>query len=142
MFSPNPFKRLSALAATLAACAVHAGDLKVEISLPTARQGAVMVAVFDKADSFPRGTPLRTAMVDPITGKATLQFTDLPKGEYAVTAYLDENSNAKLDTNLFGIPAELYGFSRNARGLAGPPPFAQAAFSVEDGAQQQAFDLK
>ena len=69
-------------------------------------------------------------------------FADLPKGDYAVTAFLDENSNNKLDSNLFGIPTELYGFSRNARGLAGPPSFADAAFRVEGSAQLQAFELK
>jgi uncharacterized protein (DUF2141 family) len=142
MITSIPSKFLTALAAILATCSAHAGDLKVEISLPSARQGAVMVAVFDKANSFPRGTALHTATAVPMEGKATLQFTNLPKGEYAVTAFLDENSNAKLDTNLFGIPTELYGFSRNARGLTGPPTFAEAAFRVEDSAQQQAFDLK
>ncbi|HYW56525.1 MAG TPA: DUF2141 domain-containing protein [Polaromonas sp.] len=122
--------------------AAFAGDLKIDVSVPADRQGLVMAAVFDKADGFPRGTPLRTATAKPVQGKATLQFTDLPKGDYAVTAFLDENSNTRLDANLFGIPTELYGFSRNARNMAGPPPFAEAAFRMEDNAQQQAFELK
>jgi uncharacterized protein (DUF2141 family) len=132
----------SFLAAMLAAAAVHAGDLGVEVKLPAERQGTVRAALFDKADGFPRGTPLRTATAQPVQGKATLQFADLPTGDYALTAYLDENSNSKLDSNLFGLPTEPYGFSRNARGMAGPPPFADATFRVEDGMQQQTFDLK
>jgi uncharacterized protein (DUF2141 family) len=122
--------------------AALAGDLTIEVSVPSGKQGTVMAAIFDKAEGFPRGTALRTARAQSINGKTTLLFTDLPKGDYAVTAFLDENSNTKLDTNLLGIPTEPYGFSRNARGLMGPPTFADAAVRVEDSAQLQAFDLK
>ena len=142
MYIPALSSIIPALAAILCAGAVSAGDLKIEVSLPAERQGAVLAAVFDKADGFPRGTPLRTATAQPVQGKAMLQFTGLPPGDYAVTAFLDENSNTKLDTNLFGLPIELYGFSRNARNLVGPPPFADAAFRVEDNAQKQSFELK
>ena len=142
MHISTPSQRLSILAAMLCAGAVSAGDLKIEVSLPADRQGAVLAAVFDKADGFPRGTPLRTATAQPVQGKAVLQFASLPPGDYAVTAYLDENSNTKLDTNLFGLPTELYGFSRDARKLAGPPSFADAAFRVDDSALEQRFELK
>jgi hypothetical protein len=47
-----------------------------------------------------------------------------------VSAFLDENNNMKLDSNLFGLPTELYGFSRNARNPVGPPPFEAAAFRL------------
>ena len=126
----------------LTANAALAGDLTIEVSVPSDRQGTVMAAIFDKADGFPRGTAWRTAKAQSINGKTTLLFADLPEGDYAVTAFLDENSNNKLDSNLFGIPTELYGFSRNARGLAGPPSFADAAFRVKGSAQLQAFELK
>jgi uncharacterized protein (DUF2141 family) len=142
MRTPIYFSLASILCSVLATATAHAADLTIEINLPSDRQGTVLAAVFDKAVGFPRGTALRTAMVQPVNGKAALRFTDLPKGEYAVTAFLDENSNAKLDTNLFGIPTELYGFSRNARGQTGPTTFAEAAFRVEESPQQQVFDLK
>jgi uncharacterized protein (DUF2141 family) len=130
------------LSVLLAAAAVHAGDLSLAVTIPGQRQGEVRAALFDKAEGFPRGTPLRTATAPAVQGKATLQFTGLPPGDYALTAFLDENSNNKLDANLFGLPTEPYGFSRNARGMTGPPPFADAAFRVEDDALQQTFDLK
>lgn len=142
MHIPTLSKILPVLSVILAASVAQAGDLKIEVSVPADRQGAVMAALFNKADGFPRGTPLRTATAQPVQGKATLEFTDLPPGNYALTAFLDENSNSKLDSNLFGLPTEAYGFSRNARAMAGPPPFADAAFPVEEGVQQHAFDLK
>ena len=132
----------ASLAVIFAAGAACAADLHVEVNFPADRQGPVLIAVFDKAEGFPRGTALRTGIAQPGQGKATLVFADLPKGDYAVTAFLDENSNNKLDSNLFGLPTELYGFSRNARNLAGPPAFAEAAFRLEDGVQKQIFDLK
>jgi uncharacterized protein (DUF2141 family) len=142
MRTPIYFSLASILCSVLATATAHAADLTIEINLPSDRQGTVLAAVFDKAEGFPRGTALRTAMAQSVNGKAALRFTDLPKGEYAVTAFLDENSNGKLDTNLFGIPTELYGFSRNARGQTGPTTFAEAAFRVEESPQQQVFDLK
>lgn len=126
----------------LAAASAHAGDLQVEVSVPAERQGAVLAAIFDKAEGFPRSKPLRTAMAQPVQGKASVQFVGLAHGDYAVSVFLDENANFKLDTNVFGIPTELFGFSRNARNPAGPPAFADAAFRVEADAQQQIIELK
>lgn len=134
----------SALAALLATAAAHAGDLRIEVTLPAERQGTVLAAVFDQATGFPRSKPLRTATAQPAEGKAVVEFVGLPAGDYAVSVFLDENANFKLDTNLFGMPTELYGFSRNARNLAGPPAFTDAMLRVEDDAQppQQAIELK
>lgn len=133
---------LALLACGLATGAVQAGDLQLDVSVPASRPGSVLAAVFDKAEGFPRGKPLRTATAQPVNGRATLAFAGLPPGDYAATAFLDENGNTQLDANLFGLPTELYGFSRNARGRAGPPPFADAAFRVDDSLQQQAIELK
>lgn len=121
-------QHLPLLAALFAASAAHAGDLNITISLPADRQGAVMLAVFDKAEGFPLGIPLRTGIAQPARGTARLVFAGLPTGDYAVTAILNEKGNNKLDANVFGVPTELYGFSRNARSLVGPPAFAEAAF--------------
>lgn len=126
----------------LAAHAAQAADLSIEVSVPAAKQGNVLVAVFDKAEGFPRGRPVETAMAQPVAGKAVVRFTGLPAGDYAVSAFLDENGNTKLDANVFGLPSEPFGFSRNARAVAGPPTFAEAAFRVDGSAQQQALDLK
>lgn len=130
------------LAVMLGSYAAHAGDLNVEITVPAQKQGPVLVALFDKAEGFPRGTPIRTAIAQPANGKAVLQFAGLAAGEYAFSAFLDENSNTKLDTNVFGLPTELFGFSRNARNPLGPPPFADAAFRMDDGASKHAIELK
>lgn len=129
---------LTALAAPLA----HAADLSIEVTVPAQKQGAVLAALFDKSDGFPRGKPLQVATAQPSDGKAVVQFAGLPEGDYAVSVFLDENGNLKLDANLFGVPTELYGFSRNARSALGPPPFADAAFRVGADTVSQAIELK
>ncbi len=128
--------------AALSAPNAHAADLSIDVSTPAGKQGAVLAAIFDKADGFPRGKPLQTATATPVGGKAVVQFTGLPEGDYAVTAFLDENANLKLDTNLFGLPTELYGFSRDARNPVGPPAFADAAFRLGADAGKQSIELK
>ena len=135
-------KQLILSLATLATLSAHAAELSIEVSTPAGKTGVVLAALFDRADGFPRGKPLQTATATPVNGKAVVQFTGLPEGDYAATAFLDENANMKLDTNLFGLPTELYGFSRNARSPVGPPPFADAAFRLGAGNAQQTLDLK
>lgn len=49
--------------------------------------------------------------------------------QFAVAAYHDENDDQELTLNRFGIPTERYGFSREARGLAGPPKFEEAVIN-------------
>ncbi|MDR0612870.1 MAG: DUF2141 domain-containing protein, partial [Dysgonamonadaceae bacterium] len=61
----------------------------------------------------------------------SLEFSvELPEGEYAISVYHDENDNNKLDTGVFGIPTEGYGFSNNVKGFMGPPSFKESKFSL------------
>lgn len=69
-------------------------------------------------------------------GSVTVTVADVPPGRYAVQASHDENDNRKLDRNLFGIPKEGFGFSRDARVCMGPPRFSDAAFDHGDAPQQ------
>lgn len=52
--------------------------------------------------------------------------------QVAFAAYHDTNANDELDRNALGIPSERYGYSNNARGITGPPTFAEAAITVAD----------
>jgi uncharacterized protein (DUF2141 family) len=63
-------------------------------------------------------------------GTLTMRFENLVPGEYAVQLFHDENDNGEMDSNLFGIPLEGFGFSNDARASFGPPKFAQMKVSV------------
>ena len=68
----------------------------------------------------------------PVTQAGNLVFTvkNIKPGKYAVSAFHDKNSDEKLNTNMFGLPTEVYGFSNDARGMFGPPDLAEQLFSV------------
>lgn len=79
----------------------------------------------DKDKSFRRGP----APIDKNTRTAVATW-DLPPGVYAVAAIHDENSNARLDRNLIGIPKEGFGFANNPHVVFTPPSFQQAVIHV------------
>lgn len=52
--------------------------------------------------------------------------------EIAIAAYHDVNDNGKLDRNAIGIPSERYGYTRDARGVAGPPTYESAKIAITE----------
>ncbi len=72
----------------------------------------------------------------------TVEFLDLPFGEYAVKAFHDEDADDDLDTNFLGIPTEDYGFSNNARGTFGQPSWKDAKFLFNTENQTMEIRLK
>lgn len=63
----------------------------------------------------------------------------LEPGEYALTAYHDENDNKKLDSNFIGIPNEPTGLSNNHRPRFGPPKYKKAAIDIRN--EQDVIDI-
>lgn len=56
---------------------------------------------------------------------------DIPKGNYAVTLYHDENSDKKCNTNFLGVPNEPYGFSNGFRRRLFKPSFEDCKVEVQ-----------
>lgn len=91
-------------------------------------KGSIRIAIYDAIESFtdPSKAVIKQAL--PITdGQATLKIAlrDLPE-KFAVATFHDENDDGELNRNRVGIPSERYGFSNNARGFTGPPPYKEA----------------
>jgi len=107
-------------------------DLTVEITGITTDAGKVFIAVYDKQENFLKDTEksLKTNVVVE-NKKAIAKFKGLKKGEYAISIFHNENDNNKMDTKIFGIPKEPYGFSNNATGFMGPPKFEDAKFLID-----------
>lgn len=68
--------------------------------------------------------------VQATSSEAACRFTGLAQGVWAFAFIHDANDDGELDTNLFGVPTEGYGFSRDASGTFGPPDFEEAALVV------------
>ena len=130
-----------AVATLLANSVAHAADLTVEVAGLKDAKGQVMVAVYDRADSFLK-QPLRAATTAAQAGKVQLVISDLPAGDYAVTVFQDKNDNGALDTNPVGMPIEPYGFSNDAAGRMGPPSFEQARVRLAASGSQTTIHLR
>ena len=64
--------------------------------------------------------------------QVTMQFENIPAGEYAIAVFLDEDGDYELDKNLFGIPKEKYGFSNNVLPAFRPATFEESAFRLSN----------
>lgn len=114
-----------------------AATLEIEVEGLPSREGQMLVAVYDKAETWMK-KPLRAnRAVVSAEGLVKLRFEDLPDGDYAYAVIHDANNNGKLDMNVMGIPTEAYAFSNKASGSFGPPKFEAARFSLQGDAQQR-----
>ncbi len=100
-------------------------------------QGHIAALLVDSADKFLARDkkPVHSFLTGVTPQKTTWRIHNLPYGLYAISAYHDKNDNGELDSGLFGIPTEDYGFSNNARGSFGPPDYAEAEFEFSESGQ-------
>ena len=119
------------------------GTLFIEITAFRNDVGVVAVALFDAEEGFPGSEEnmVKATTTEIKKGKATLQFNDLTFGEYAISAFHDENKNGKIDTNWLGIPKEGVGASNNAKGKMGPPKYKDAKFQFSSDQQKMKFEI-
>jgi len=94
-------------------------------------KGTARVALINSKENYGQDKPYKGFVTKITKNQAILIIPDLPRGEYAVKVFHDENENEQLDTRIFGIPAESYGFSNNARGTMGPPDYEKAVFLLD-----------
>ena len=64
------------------------------------------------------------------SGNVEFEFTDIPDGTYALSAYLDQNGNGKMDMGFLG-PKEPWGNYRYARPRTRGPKWEEVAFAVD-----------
>ena len=118
-------------------CRADAETLTVKLSGLRGRSGVVRVMLWKDAAGFPTQPEKAVAQkAAPVTGPdSELAFSGLARGTYAAAAYVDENSNGRLDLSIFGWPVEPTAASNGARGTMGPPSFAAAAFERNQASQ-------
>ena len=90
-------------------------------------KGTMKIAIYGAESSFERPADAVFASVEPIAAGQVyvpVPLTTLPE-KISIAVFHDENNDSVLNKNAIGFPSERYGFSRNARGLTGPPTWAQ-----------------
>jgi uncharacterized protein (DUF2141 family) len=130
---------LSVLAALALAEAV--GSLTIRVGNVRNDRGRVVVDICPRDRFLGNACPYH-GQAQARAGTTTIVVPDLPKGEFAVQAFHDENGNGEVDRGLFGIPKEGVGFSRNARIGLGPPKWGDAAFAHQAQAEIISFNLR
>jgi uncharacterized protein (DUF2141 family) len=124
------------LLASVCAAPLHAqstsptGTLTVRVDGLDSDEGNVRIALNNRQNYDADGN-VRAASLLIEDGTAQWTATDVPHGTYAVRVHHDENGNGEMDTNMFGVPQEAFGFSNNVRGTLGPPDFEKAAFRLK-----------
>ena len=93
-------------------------------------EGSILISLSNTPDTFMK-QGFKGQIVKVKDKKMVIHFDDIPSGIYAVSLFHDKNDNRKLDTGLWGIPKEKYGFSNNAKGKMGPPSYDACTFKIE-----------
>ncbi len=105
--------------------------LTIDVQNVRHQSGRICIAIYQPNTGFPGGKPCQLRQV-PVAGtEQQISFTVEP-GDYAVAIFQDVNDNGKLDTRLFGIPKEPYGFSNNFRPRFSAPTFNDCRVTVRD----------
>ena len=107
---------------------IATGELVVAITGFETSEGEARIAIVNSEVNYDESNNCRQKMLPVQDKKVQYIVKDLEFGEYAVKVFHDENSNGELDTAMFGIPTEAYGFSNNAKGKFGAPAFSKVAF--------------
>ena len=138
------------LAAALAACSsapknpaeprpTGTGHVQVTVTGFESEEGQVLIAIFLDENGWPddEAVAFGATVLSIRERQAVAEFKDVPSGSFAISVFHDEDSDRELDTGVFGIPSEDYGFSRGARGSFGPPSFDDARLDLIEGESKQ-----
>ncbi len=128
-------KIYSALMFTSSLClagSIAAQTLTVEISGIKNDQGKILLQLFDSNENYQSNKAYSANMIKAKQGIVSISFNNLSAGEYAIRYFHDENDNGELETNLFGMPVEGYGFSNNAKADFGPAAFDDMKVTITD----------
>lgn len=121
-----------ALFLLLAAGTATADEAKLVVVIKDVRAatGHLRASLYRDAETFRKEErALKIISIPAASGEATVEFTGLAPGRYALMAYHDENGDEKLNLRLGMFPTEGYALS-NAPKVMGPPKFADSAFDV------------
>ena len=111
--------------------------LKIEIE-NIEQKGTIYLAIYDNSTSFDQEIKNKNvnknrwvkSIVEKVNKNSFTKNVELKKGVYAISLFVDSNSNKIIDKNFLGIPTEQYGFSNNATGFLGSPSFKDASFNL------------
>jgi len=112
-------------------------EIIINIQNLRTEKGNLNIAVFSKNSTFPKedSRALATFIVPIIEDIHEFKIPIIAKSgwsEVAIAVFLDSDFNKKLTKNIFGIPKEAFGFSKNPSLMRGAPTFDDCKFSIKN----------
>ncbi len=106
--------------------------LRIEVRGVPSDRGHVLVALYTKESTWtkPEGA-FATQKAKAHKGVTTVEFSDLPRGAYAIAVLHDADDNGKMTTSIIGIPKEAYGFGNDARATFSAPSFGESLVEID-----------
>lgn len=99
-------------------------------------KGEIKIGVYNNKASFPHKKDIYKSLTLKVNKPSeTFILKDLPKGDYAVALFHDENSDGICNSNFLGIPEEAYGFSKNYKPILSAPSFNNCRINLNDNMQ-------
>lgn len=104
-------------------------ELTINISNVKSLNGEIVIGIFNTENNFLKnGAAVKNYTIAVDGATETIVIKDLPKGDYAISLYHDENSDGKCNRNFIGIPKEGYGFSNNIKPKLSAPSYKDCKF--------------
>jgi uncharacterized protein (DUF2141 family) len=113
----------------LAAAPAHAASVEVAVGNVRSALGHVLVAICTKDVFLTAACQVRRS-VPSVQGTTVVRFEDVPPGDYAAQAFLDEYDWGEVRRDMLGFPENGIGFSNDAPMRFGPPKWDDAHFAV------------
>lgn len=134
----------AAIAQPVAPVAAQAkGSLTISFTGLESPKGLILLSIYDSEAAFDKnGKPVRDAIIPASAAAIETVIAGLPAGRYAIKAFHDLNGDMKMAANPFGMPTEPFAFSDNAVANMGPAKWADAAFTVTDGANSHSITIR
>ncbi|MEZ4858197.1 MAG: DUF2141 domain-containing protein [Flavobacteriaceae bacterium] len=101
----------------------------ITVTIPVPAEGGSVIAGLYNQDTFMKAAPLQGQESTVTEGLASVTFTNVTPGTYAITLFHDKNENKIMDFEPNGMPKEMYGVSNNPMSY-GPPQWKDAKFEV------------
>ena len=109
------------------------GTVAVKVTqLDVKEGGKTKIGIYDSKGFPSLGKEIDGIDIEVKGASATYVFKNIPAGKYVIAVFQDSNVDGKLNTNMFGVPKEPYGFSNNKYGMFGPPDFEDVSFEVKE----------
>lgn len=105
-----------------------ATGISITVTVPVqSTEGKVIFGLHNEA-TFMKA-PLQGQISQIVDGKATVTFSGVAPGTYAVMCFHDRNNDDQMNFQANGMPLEDYGVSNNNMAM-GPPSWSDAKFEV------------